>query len=153
MVRVYINKKVIKSETKGNHRNKVLDFEKLTEINILYFYISPMFTLIYYIIIQDARNVGLRICSSSSDWWKYPWSKSRIKNASRNASQKKPVDICLSRALCEPGTSACLSWRWATEDKRRALHNVRLDRIFKDFVYFLFNFVSIDTYIYIFRYR
>ena len=67
MVIVFTSKKVIKSETKGNHRNRVLDFEKLTEINILYFYISPMFTLLYYILIQDAWNVGLRICSSSSD--------------------------------------------------------------------------------------
>jgi len=31
-----------------------------------------MFTLYYFIIIQDARNVGLRICSSFRIWWKHP---------------------------------------------------------------------------------
>lgn len=149
MVRVYINKKVIKSETKGNHRNTVLDFEKLTEINILYFYISPMFTLIYYILIQDARNVGLRICSSSSDWWKYPWSKSRIKNASRNASQKKPVDIYLSRTHGEPGTSVCWvdTWRFM-EDKRRTTFGFEYLWIVKNILYiFLLKIVkSIPIY-------
>jgi len=136
MVIVFASKKVIKSEIKGNHRNKVLDFEKLTEINILYFYISPMFTLIYYILIQDARNVGLRICSSSSDWWKYPWSKSRIKNASRNASQKKPVDIYLSRTHSEPGTSVCWvdTWRFM-EDKRRTTFGFEYLCIVKNILY------------------
>ena len=38
-----------------------------------------MFTIYYFILIKDARSVGLRICSYLRIWWEYPWAKSRTK--------------------------------------------------------------------------
>ena len=48
MVIVFTTKKVIKSETKGNHRNKVLDFEKLTENIFIFLHITDVYINILY---------------------------------------------------------------------------------------------------------
>lgn len=71
----------IKSNRKGNHRNG-FGFRYLSpnlSFLFLYYYYLQMFTLYYFIILKNARSVGLRICYLFRIWWECPWAKSRIK--------------------------------------------------------------------------
>lgn len=75
------NRKGIYLTDRGNHRNG-FGFRYLSpnlSFLFLYYYYLQMFTLYYFIILKNARSVGLRICSVFRIWWECPWAKSRIK--------------------------------------------------------------------------
>lgn len=78
-----------------------------------------MFTLHYFIIIQDARNVDLRICASLLNWWKYPCAKSEEKNASHAVSQKNRLTYTCSERTVRPNFGMPWSDTAPPKDKRR----------------------------------
>lgn len=101
-----------------------------------------MFTLLYYIIIQDARNVGLRICSSFRIWWKYPWSKSRIKErVTQRVAEKTRWHIPVKNA----NVSSELWYVWVdTSNWKQAENIVRLHLTYITYYFFYMSRIYID---------
>lgn len=101
-----------------------------------------MFTLLYYIIIQDARNVGLRICSSFRIWWKYPWSKSRIKErVTQRVAEKTRWHIPVKNA----NVSSELWYVWVdTLNWKQAENIVRLHLTYITYHFFNMSRIYID---------
>lgn len=89
-------------------------------IHFYFFNIFIMFTLHYFIIIQDARNVGLRICSSFSELMKVSLEQEPNKRTRHTTCRREnPLTYTGQERKREFGTLVCLSWYVKQENKRR----------------------------------